>query len=68
MTRFKKELRKRGVKLECDYPYLPFELVGTTLECVVVNSELCSVTEITTSITLTSYYGRNMQIAYQDCD
>jgi hypothetical protein len=25
MTRFKKELRRLGVKLESDYPWLPFE-------------------------------------------
>ena len=32
MTRYKKELRKRGYKLECDYPWLPY---GTpALECV----------------------------------
>lgn len=24
MTRYKKELRKRGYKLNCDYPYLPY--------------------------------------------
>ena len=24
MTRYKKELRKRGFKLECDYPFLPY--------------------------------------------
>ncbi len=24
MTRFKKEVRKAGYKLNCDYPYLPF--------------------------------------------
>lgn len=34
MNRFKKELRKRGVKLECDYPCLPFN----GIETVVVDS------------------------------
>lgn len=28
MTRWKKEIRKRGIKLECDYPYLPFDNYG----------------------------------------
>lgn len=29
MNRFKKELRKRGYQLECDYPYLPFDGIET---------------------------------------
>lgn len=28
MNRFKKELRKKGVKLECDYPMLPYFIKG----------------------------------------
>ena len=35
MNRFKKELRNRGYKLECDYEWLPFEGV----EAVRVDSE-----------------------------
>lgn len=35
MNRVKKELRKAGAKLECDYEYLPFN----GIETVVVNSE-----------------------------
>lgn len=35
MNRFKKELRKHGVKLECDYPYFPFD----GIETIVVDSE-----------------------------
>ena len=39
MNRFKKELRKRGVMMENDYPYLPYG----SLETVEVNSETCTV-------------------------
>lgn len=46
MNRFKKELRKKGVKLECDYPYMPYR-VGQNIymEDVYVNSEKATVTE-----------------------
>lgn len=43
MNRFKKELRKRGVKLECDYEYLPFD----GLETIVVNAEKATVSTYT---------------------
>ena len=35
MNRLKKEIRKKGVMLECDYPFLPFD----GLEAVKVDSE-----------------------------
>ena len=35
MNRFKKELSKRGYKMEKDYPYLPCD----EIEAIVVNSE-----------------------------
>ena len=35
MNRLKKEIRKKGIMLECDYPYLPFN----GIEAVKVNSE-----------------------------
>lgn len=35
MTRYKKELKKRGFKLESDFPFLPYELkTGGTLETI----------------------------------
>ena len=34
MTRYDKELRKSGYKLECDYPCLPFEQGDITIESV----------------------------------
>lgn len=38
MTRFKKEIRKRGAKLEIDYPFLPYN----GIDCVIVHSEEAS--------------------------
>ena len=34
MTRYDKELRKRGYKLESDYPWLPFTQGDITIESV----------------------------------
>ena len=34
MTRYDKELRKSGYKLECDYPWLPFEQGDIIIESV----------------------------------
>ena len=34
MTRYKRELRKRGWKLEIDYPWLPFEKGSVSIEGV----------------------------------
>jgi len=41
MNRFKRELRKRGVKLECVYPFIPYN----GLEAVVVHSDTATVSE-----------------------
>lgn len=41
MTRFKQELRKRGITLECDYEYLPYN----GLETVIVDQERAAVHE-----------------------
>lgn len=35
MTRYDKELRKRGYKLACDYPWLPFDQGDITIESVI---------------------------------
>lgn len=34
MTRYKQELRKRGWKLEIDFPWLPFETGNVVIESV----------------------------------
>lgn len=60
MNRFKKELRKKGIKLECDYPWLPYEGKYVTLDSILVNSEMCMVTHIYTSIIVTVNFDRSM--------
>ena len=35
MNRFKREIRRKGIRLECDYEYLPYN----SIETVVVNAE-----------------------------
>ena len=62
MNRFKKELRKHGVKLECDYEMLPYERDAGFLEGVVVDAEQCKVVSIYTSIVVTDCYDRQMQV------
>lgn len=50
MNRFKKELRKRGYKLEMDYPYLPCPIKkgsSIEIETVCVDSEKCMLSEWT---------------------
>ena len=39
MNRLKKEIRKKGVKLECDYPFMPYD----GLEAVKVDTEKATV-------------------------
>lgn len=43
MNRFKKYIRTKGVKLEKDFPWLPYESGSITIESVIVNSEACTV-------------------------
>ena len=53
MNRIKKEIRRKGIKLEIDYPFLPYYIKGKSpfepgnicLEAVVVNSETAEVYE-----------------------
>ena len=39
MNRLKREFRARGLKLECDYPALPYDLGSQSIHAVEVNSE-----------------------------
>lgn len=40
MNRFKKELAKRGYKMEKDYPSMPYQTSMDFIEAITVNSEL----------------------------
>lgn len=47
MNRFKKELRKKGIKLACDFEFLPFEVSHSNniyIDDVIVNTENASIT------------------------
>lgn len=41
MNRFKKEIRKHGIKLESDYPFIPFN----GLEAVIIHSDTATINE-----------------------
>ena len=53
MNRLKKEIRKKGIKLSCDYPCLPYYIKGRScfepghifIEDVFVNSERATITQ-----------------------
>ena len=66
MNRFKKELCNKGTKLAHQYQWLPFEQGGATLEDIIVNTELLTVTYVYTSIVLVDFYNRNMEIEHQE--
>ena len=58
MTRFKKELIKRGVQLEETLPYLPFEHI----EAINVHSDTCIVSVYDNRIGwMYRQYGRDMK-------
>lgn len=43
MTAFKRFVKAKGIKLEADYPYLPYDLSGPTIEGVKVDQETATV-------------------------
>lgn len=61
MNRFKKELRKNGVRLENDFPWLPYTNGVDTLIGITVDSENCMVTKHYSTISYTIYYNRQMK-------
>ena len=71
MNRFKKELRKKGIKLESDYPWLPFELKsGGIIEGVKVLTEYGIVEFYFTSMIERVWFDRGMNPIplYMDTD
>lgn len=61
MNRFKKELRKKGFKLECDYPFLPYDVNAITVEGVTVDSTQCLLLEHYNVGTSVQGFDRQMQ-------
>lgn len=43
MNRFKKEIKKQGIKLESDYPWLPYDNGNVTVDAVRVNTEKATI-------------------------
>ena len=40
MNRFKKELMKKGIELECQYDWMPYEVSnGVVIDTIIVDSE-----------------------------
>ena len=50
MNRFKKYVREKGIKLEQDYPFLPFDLGSQSIESVIVDAEHAKVREVFSSL------------------
>ena len=66
MNRFKKELRKIGVTLECDFEFLPYPVTGgVVVDSVIINTEECTVTTVYNTIVLIDYYDRSLNIVKQ---
>lgn len=63
MNRVKRELRKRGMKLNIDYMWLPYDRGSVTIDNVCVDSENAIVTEYYTSITLKTQLLRSGELA-----
>ena len=44
MNRLKKYIREKGIKLECDYPWLPYEVsYNIFIEGIYINSEKATI-------------------------
>ena len=60
MNRIKKEIRKKGFKLENDYPYLPFKENSVVIEGVTFDSENCLLYQHSVVGTLVLGFDRKM--------
>ena len=68
MTRYKKELRKRGYKLKCDYPWLPFEHGSIAIEEVntkIVGNRIVIITSYDVGCSL-EFLDRNFNVVDRD--
>ena len=64
MNRFKKYVREKGIKLEKDYPYLPFDLGTQSIEAVIVNAETATVREVLSSLIGVIRFDREGEMTY----
>lgn len=75
MNRFKKELKRRGFKMECDYPWLPYDMGSASLQAIIVDAEHCAVIDVYDVIVERYEFGRDMKLLpyelatddYDDC-
>ena len=68
MTRYNKELRKRGYKQESDYPLLPYEVGNITIEAVntkIVDNRIVIITCYNVSRGL-EFLDRNFNVVDRD--
>lgn len=67
MNRFKKEIRKKGIRLESDYPWMPYYIKGNSpfdvgnicVECVSINAENATVTTVYNTLVTRVRMNRN---------
>lgn len=59
MTRFKKYLREKGEQLECDYPFMPYNIGMPALEAVCVDAENATISYVHVVGVLTKRYDRS---------
>ena len=64
MNRFKKYVQSKGIKLEHDYPYLPFDLGSQSIEAVIVNAETATVREVLLSLIGVIRFDREGEMTY----
>lgn len=70
MNRIKKEFRRKGLKLECDYEHLPYYIKGQScfdvgnicIESVAVKSETATAVVITNTMVEIITMGRDGQL------
>lgn len=69
MNRFKKELIKRGFKLEHQYDWLPYEVSKNIyIEATVVDSEKATLTNFYNVIVNKVAFNRDMSCTNVNCD
>lgn len=64
MNRFKKYIRTKGIKLESDYPWLPYDYKNITVEGVRVDSENAVVIQYLNVGTSYTYFNCNGVVNY----
>ena len=65
MNAFKRYVKKKGFKLENDYPWLPYNIKPhMTIETILCNSEYCFIVLGYTSISTIVHFNRDGSLTY----